>query len=146
MYCKKCGREIKDGAVFCQYCGARVEHQAEEEKPAQDQMFKFRKIDENGDPIANNQGANNQQASDQGAQDQGAQDQGAQDQSQPVSRASRQAAQAMTMSAYLILCLDRAQKRRACLGRFSNRFSRNRWKRSSRAIRTTRSSRDFCSG
>ena len=70
MYCKKCGKEIKDGAVFCQYCGARVEHQTEEEKPVQDQMFKFRKTDENGDPIVGQQ-ANGPAADDQGAPNQG---------------------------------------------------------------------------
>ena len=25
MYCKNCGKEIKDGSVFCTYCGTRVE-------------------------------------------------------------------------------------------------------------------------
>ncbi len=25
MYCWKCGKEIKDGAVFCRYCGAEQE-------------------------------------------------------------------------------------------------------------------------
>lgn len=24
MYCNRCGKEIGDGAVFCQYCGVRV--------------------------------------------------------------------------------------------------------------------------
>ena len=27
MFCKKCGKELKEGALFCDNCGAKVEEQ-----------------------------------------------------------------------------------------------------------------------
>jgi hypothetical protein len=29
MYCKTCGKEVKEGDIFCGYCGARVDDQKE---------------------------------------------------------------------------------------------------------------------
>lgn len=27
MYCKKCGKEIQDGAAFCKFCGGRIKEE-----------------------------------------------------------------------------------------------------------------------
>ncbi len=32
MYCKKCGKELEDNAVFCQYCGQKQDKENEKEK------------------------------------------------------------------------------------------------------------------
>ncbi len=32
MYCKKCGKELEDGAAFCQYCGQKQDKENEKEK------------------------------------------------------------------------------------------------------------------
>lgn len=34
MFCKNCGNELKDGSVFCEYCGTRVEDIREPEQAA----------------------------------------------------------------------------------------------------------------
>ncbi len=33
MFCKNCGKELKDGAVFCEECGAKVESTAFDGEP-----------------------------------------------------------------------------------------------------------------
>lgn len=33
MYCNECGKELKDGAKFCGYCGTKLEQKIEEEQP-----------------------------------------------------------------------------------------------------------------
>ena len=38
MYCISCGKEIRDGATFCSYCGARQE----KTKPADERMYCIR--------------------------------------------------------------------------------------------------------
>lgn len=37
MYCKKCGKEIKDGVAFCNYCGAPAQHESFSASPAYSQ-------------------------------------------------------------------------------------------------------------
>ena len=37
MYCKNCGKEIKDGSLFCTNCGAKTEE-------TENQLEKHRKI------------------------------------------------------------------------------------------------------
>ena len=32
MFCSKCGKEIKDEAAFCPYCGAKTTEEATKEK------------------------------------------------------------------------------------------------------------------
>lgn len=32
MYCKDCGKEIADGAKYCEHCGAQLEQDAEQEE------------------------------------------------------------------------------------------------------------------
>ena len=36
MYCFKCGKEIKDGAMFCNWCGAKTNIPESEQKPVLD--------------------------------------------------------------------------------------------------------------
>ena len=35
MFCSKCGKEIKDEAAFCPYCGAKTEESADEKEAGQ---------------------------------------------------------------------------------------------------------------
>ena len=36
MYCMKCGKEIKDGALFCNWCGCKTNLAEQEQKSVSD--------------------------------------------------------------------------------------------------------------
>ena len=39
MYCEKCGQQLRDGAKFCNKCGAPVENTKNDDKPKEDHKF-----------------------------------------------------------------------------------------------------------
>lgn len=49
MYCSKCGNELKDDALFCPYCGTKVEESLDDTKLTSDQPAEIRPI-----PVYNN--------------------------------------------------------------------------------------------
>ena len=40
MYCNKCGKQLADGSIFCNYCGVKIEIQNEDiESKTQDDII-----------------------------------------------------------------------------------------------------------
>ncbi len=55
MYCQKCGKQIADGSVFCQYCGAQIGNVVSDNFSNQNanQNFNVQHTEKHEEPIKN---------------------------------------------------------------------------------------------